>query len=73
MDQIKHRVECFSGQVYAERPTAVWWQDERHEVEAIEASWRTPSGPAFRVSTQDGYTFELQYSEVQDKWSIRPA
>ena len=63
-------VECHSGLEYAERPTALWWQGERLEVEAVEAEWRTPEGKTFRVRTIDGQVFELLYVELYDEWRI---
>lgn len=63
-------VECHSGHIYAERPTAVWWQGERIEVEAVEQQWRTPQGKWFRVRTRDGRVFELLYSETKDEWRV---
>jgi len=63
-------VECYSGVEYAERPTALWWEGQRLEVEAVEAAWRTPEGKRFRVRTRDGQVFELVYFELHDEWSI---
>jgi hypothetical protein len=40
-------------------------------VEAVEHSWRTPSGPAFRVRTADGRRFTLVYDEATDAWDIQ--
>jgi hypothetical protein len=64
-------VECHSGYTYGERPIALHWQGQRLLVETIEARWRTPSGPAFRVRTEDGQVFELSYRELSDEWQIR--
>ena len=63
-------VECHSGYEYAERPTAVWWQGERLEVEAVEAEWRISGGKKFRVRTRDGRVFELLYVELYDEWRV---
>lgn len=63
-------VECHSGLEYAERPTALGWQGERLEVEAVEAEWRTPEGKKFRVRTTGGQVFELVYIEWSDEWQI---
>ena len=63
-------VECHSGLEYAERPTALWWQGERLEVEAVEAEWRTPGGKQFRVRTTGGQVFELVYVELYDEWRV---
>lgn len=63
-------VECHSGLEYAERPTAVWWQGERHPVEAVEAEWRIPGGKKFLVRTVTGQVFELLYVELYDEWRV---
>jgi hypothetical protein len=66
-------VECHSGYEYAQRPTALRWQGERLEVEAVEAEWRIPGGRRFRVRTRNGLVFELFYGELYDEWRITPA
>ena len=67
-------VECYSGSRYAERPLALWWQGQRLNVAALLDSWRSPTGPCFRVRTAgpQGNIFELTYDELQDKWGIHP-
>lgn len=64
-------VECHSGYTYAERPIALHWQGERLLVQEIEARWRIPGGPCFRVRTEDGRAFELFYGELYDEWRVR--
>jgi hypothetical protein len=66
-------VECHSGYEYAQRPTALRWQGERLEVEAVEAEWRIPGGRRFRVRTRNGLVFELFYGELYDEWRITSA
>jgi hypothetical protein len=66
------QVECYSGLEYAERPTAVWWEGARLEVETVEAEWRTPEGKGFRVRTADGRKFELTFASHPGEWSVRP-
>ncbi len=63
-------VECHSGYEYAERPTAVWWQGQRLDVEAVEAEWRISGGKKFRVRTTGGRVFELLYVELYDEWRV---
>jgi hypothetical protein len=63
-------VECHSGYEYAERPTAVWWEDERLEVAEVEATWRISGGKKFRVRVVDGRVFELLYVELYDEWRV---
>jgi hypothetical protein len=65
-------VECHSEFTYAERPTALYWQGERLEIEAIEAQWRIPGGRRFRVRTAGPRLFELFYGELYDEWRIHP-
>ena len=63
-------VECHSSFEYAERPTALYWQEQKLEIVKIEASWRIPGGRRFRVRTIDGQIFELFYGELYDEWRI---
>jgi hypothetical protein len=67
---MKDPVECHSGYEYAERPTALYWQGERLEVELIEDRWRIPGGKGFRVRVFGGQRFELFYGELYDEWRI---
>jgi hypothetical protein len=62
------KVECNSEYSYAQRPSAIWWQGRRQEVETVESEWRTPRGKAFRVRTRLGSRFELLYAELEDSW-----
>lgn len=36
------RVNCYSGQSYAERPKSFLWEGAEYEVEEIEREWREP-------------------------------
>jgi hypothetical protein len=65
------RVECHSGYAYAQRPTALWWEGARLEVEAVQAEWRTPEGKVFRVCVAGGRVFEVLYNEPDDQWTIQ--
>lgn len=65
-------VTCYSGHTYAERPTAFEWRGDHFEVETIEALWREPDGPRFRVRTADGGRFRLTYDEAADQWALKP-
>lgn len=65
------QVECHSGYTYGERPVALHWQGERLLIQEIEARWRTPGGPCFRVHTEDGQVFELSLVERSGEWQIR--
>ena len=66
------RVECYSGHTYPQEPRTVVWQGCRYPVTQIERRWRTPAGPAFRVETEPGISFELHYGEMKDTWTIHP-
>lgn len=66
-------VECYAGYRYPERPRVFLWEGERVEVEGIEQSWRTPTGPVFHVHAADGRRFTLAYDETTDEWDVRPA
>ncbi|MEW5869199.1 MAG: hypothetical protein AB1894_07995 [Chloroflexota bacterium] len=63
-------VACRSNAEYAEHPIALSWEGQRLEIETILARWRTPEGKFFRVSTQDGRSFELLYQQTADAWQI---
>jgi len=68
--QDKLQVECYSGHTYAQEPRAFVWRGQRFEVEAVEARWRTPDGPAFRVRVHSEKVFELRYHDIEDRWSL---
>ena len=63
-------VECHSDYTYAERPVAFVWEDRRLEIAKILRQWRSLLGKGFRVKTQDGQNFELEYLEESDVWQI---
>ncbi len=64
------RVECYSGYTYAQEPRAFTWQGHHYAVAEIEARWRTPQGPAFRVCTDTARRFDLHYCERKDRWTV---
>lgn len=63
-------VECYSGEMYAERPLAFHWQGERLEIVQIETRWQSPEGRYFRVRVKDERIFDLFYDETLDKWQV---
>jgi hypothetical protein len=63
-------VECYSGHTYAQEPRALVWEGQRYIVVQVEARWRTPEGPAFRVRTEAGERFDLHHHELEDRWAI---
>jgi len=63
-------VECYSGHTYAQEPRAFLWEGGRYRVAGVEARWRTPDGPAFRVRVESGERFDLHYQPETDTWSL---
>lgn len=66
------KVECLSGQTYADRPIAIIWDGMRLPVQSIQARWRFPGGRRFLIKTEDERSFKLNYYEYTDVWSIQP-
>ncbi len=66
------KVECLSGQTYADRPTAIVWDGRRLPIQSIQARWRFPGGRRFLIKTEDEQSFNLKYIEDTDEWSIHP-
>jgi hypothetical protein len=64
------QVECYSGHTHAQEPRALLWEGRRYAVTEVEARWRTPDGPVFRVRTEPGQRFDLHYYELEDRWAI---
>jgi hypothetical protein len=64
------KVNCYSGQTYAERPKSFIWEGVEHEIEKIEKEWREPEERRFQVRTKDNKLFQLCYNESQDQWSL---
>jgi len=69
-EEISFQVECHSGFEYAERPIALKIDGQRHQILAVEDSWRIPGGKCFRVRLEDGRIFELFYGELYDEWRV---
>jgi hypothetical protein len=64
------KVNCYSGQSYAERPKSFILEGVEYEIEEIEKEWREPEERCFRVRTRDNKHFQLCYNESQDRWSL---
>jgi hypothetical protein len=64
-------VESYAGASYPTEPRALWWAGQRHVVTQILARWRTPAGPGFRIQTEDGAQFQVEYNTVGDRWRIQ--
>jgi hypothetical protein len=69
-DAVKSLVECHSGFEYADHPLAFTWQAARQEVKEVINQWRTPDGIWFKVRTQAGQVFDLNYIELKDEWRV---
>jgi hypothetical protein len=69
-EDVKDLVRCYSGDEYAQRPTALCWEDQWFDINSIEAQWRTPHGKVFRVRTRDNRHFELSWIASDDEWKI---
>lgn len=65
-------VECYAGHAYPERPRAFEMAGQRYNVVEIEKQWRAPEGIAFRVRTEEGRHFTLEYHEPAGCWSVAP-
>jgi len=63
------RVEAYAGASYPERPTAVWWEGRRLEVERVIRSWRTPDALHFWVELQTLGETTLSYHYQDDAWT----
>ena len=63
------QVLCRSSHIYADRPVAVVFSGERHEVIETISQRRTPEGPEFHVLVDDGRSFILTYIEGADTWN----
>jgi len=70
-EDLKDLVRCYSGDEYAQRPTALYWENRWLEVGSVEEQWRIPHGKAFRVQTRDNQRFELLWFESDDEWKIK--
>lgn len=64
------QVWSYSGQTYAERPSALRWEGERLEIVEILDRWRSPGKKGFRVRTSDRRSFKLVYDELTEEWLI---
>jgi hypothetical protein len=67
---MKDLVECRSEAEYAERPVALYFQDQRHTIQEILTTWQDPYGRYFRVVTTQHQVFQLFYIQAEDAWVI---
>ena len=66
------QVECHSDYTYAQRPTAIYWQEAHLGIAEILAEWHSPNARHFKVITVNRLIFELSYWEDADQWRIIP-
>ena len=64
------KVNCYSGHIYAERPTSFLWQGTEYEVKEIEKAWQEPAARHFQIRTRGNKLFRLYYSERHEQWSL---
>lgn len=61
-------VEAYSSYAYAVEPRAYTVRGERHLVQSIIRSWRTPGWIHFHIQDDRENVLELRYDERQDSW-----
>lgn len=64
------QVWSYSGQTYAERPTALRWEGQRLEIVEILDRWCSPGEKGFRVRASDSRLFKLVYNELTEEWFV---
>ena len=64
------KVNCYSGQTYAEQPKSFLWEGIEYEVKEIERAWQEPGERHFQVRTRDNKIFQLCYNETEERWSV---
>jgi hypothetical protein len=63
-------VECYAGSKAEEYPLRFQLDGRTHEVKSTEDRWLTPGCRCFKVLTEDGNVYVLQYEEVLDTWNL---
>ncbi len=61
-------VEAYSSYAYAVEPRAFTLRGERHRVQSVLRTWRTPGWVHFFVQDDRENALELRYDEQQDTW-----
>jgi hypothetical protein len=64
-------VNCHSGFRYAERPVSFRYAGHLHEINEIQAQWKTETGYTFSVLTDELQQYQLTYDEYWDVWQIK--
>lgn len=63
-------VRTYSGHTYPQRPLSFTLGDREHRVREVLRTWREPGRVLFRVATEEGLTFTLEYDEANDSWRL---
>lgn len=68
--QIPLHVRCYSGHTYPQRPESFTIGEREHSVQDVLKTWREPGKLFFRVITEEGLAFTLEYDEAGDVWRL---
>ncbi len=63
-------VRTYSGHTYAQRPESFTIGEREYSVQEVLKTWREPGKLFFRVTTEEGPTFTLEYDEAGDTWRL---
>jgi hypothetical protein len=69
-NNVKIRVECYSGRKADERPVQFWLGDQVLVVQSIEDTWYSPDSVYFRVLADDRNAYVLGHNETTDEWTL---
>ncbi len=64
------KVECYSSGEYADRPVALWWEEERLPVAQVLAEARLPAAKRFTLRTADGQRWVIEYRFDREQWQL---
>jgi len=64
------QVCCYSGHTYAQRPVSFTTDEREYRVQEVLRTWREPGRALFRVATEEGLAFTLEYDEAGDSWRL---
>ena len=63
------QVRCYSGYTYAQEPRSFIWQGEENRIKTIDKAWQEPGSKLFKVTTEEGKSYNLCYNLIADKWT----
>lgn len=64
------QVRTYSGHTYAQRPESFAIEGREHQVREVLKTWREPGKVFFRVATEEGLVYTLEYDEANDSWRL---